>query len=94
MNKIHELCIITGTSISKLEKELKFGNGTIHKWVKSYPSIDKIKKVADFFNVSIDFIIGRSSLSTEAEIIAGSCSKLSAEKQELVKQYLFILQQN
>lgn len=42
-----------GCSISKLEKELGFGSGTIRKWQKQMPSIDKVYKVSQYFNVPI-----------------------------------------
>jgi transcriptional regulator with XRE-family HTH domain len=44
-------------SIPKLEKELNLGNGAIYKWDKSSPSIDKLQKVAEYFNVSTDYLL-------------------------------------
>lgn len=58
---IKKLCKSHDTSIAALEKELEFGNGTIRKWDKAYPSADRLKKVADRFNVSTDFLLGRTS---------------------------------
>ncbi len=48
-----------GISITMLEIELGLGNGTIGKWDKSAPSSDKLARVADFFDVSVDYIMGR-----------------------------------
>jgi transcriptional regulator with XRE-family HTH domain len=59
---IQNLCKEKGISIFKLEKDLNFGNGTIYKWDKSSPAIDKLKKVADYFEVSIDYLIASSNL--------------------------------
>ena len=42
---------------SCLEKTLGFGNGTIKKWGESSPSVDKLKKVADYFGVSVDYFL-------------------------------------
>ena len=39
------------------EKETGLGNATIRGWATSSPTIDKIRKVADFFNVSIDELV-------------------------------------
>ncbi len=47
-------------SIPELEKKLGFGNGSIYKWGKSMPSADKLSAVADFFNVSTDYLLGRN----------------------------------
>jgi len=61
VENIRFLCKKVNTSVPKLEKELSFGNGAIYNWDKNSPSIDKLQKVADYFNVSIDYLIGKSS---------------------------------
>lgn len=57
IENIKSLCLSNGTSIPKLEKELGFGRGAIYNWNKSSPSIDKIQKIASYFNVSLDRIM-------------------------------------
>lgn len=47
-------------SIPELEKKLGFGNGSIYKWGKSMPSADKLSAVADYFNVTTDYLLGRT----------------------------------
>lgn len=59
---IQRLCDTKEMTITKLEKELGFGRSSIYKWDKNSPSIDKVQKVADFFNVSIDHLLGRDHL--------------------------------
>lgn len=54
---ISELCRKKGISIAKLERDLGIGNGTIGRWGKSAPTIDNIKKVADYFEVKVDELI-------------------------------------
>lgn len=49
-----------GISIPELEKKLGFGNGSVYKWGKSMPSADKLSAVADFFNVTTDYLLGRT----------------------------------
>ena len=44
-----------GLSISKLEKELGFGSGTIRKWQNQTPAFDKVEKVASYLNVPITY---------------------------------------
>lgn len=55
--KVKELCEKNNITVSRLEKNLKFGNCTILKWKDSSPSFEKIKMVADYFNVSIDYFV-------------------------------------
>ena len=46
-----------GISQGKLEKELGFSNGSISKWKNSTPTPDRLQKLADYFNVSVDYLI-------------------------------------
>lgn len=61
VNKIKILCDEKGMTFASLERELKFGNGTIRKWDNATPSGDKLAKVADFFNVSVDYLLDREA---------------------------------
>lgn len=57
LKKIETLAKEQGISITLLEKKLSFGNGTIRSWDKCSPSIEKLKKVADYFGVSIEYFL-------------------------------------
>ncbi|MCT4583692.1 MAG: helix-turn-helix domain-containing protein [Peptostreptococcaceae bacterium] len=59
---IQELCKEKGTNPSKLEIELGFGRGTLYKWKKSSPNADKLLKIADYFGVSVDYLLGRTDI--------------------------------
>lgn len=55
--KIESLCKNSGISIAKLEKDCDIGNATIRRWDKSFPRIDTLKKVADYFGKPIEFFL-------------------------------------
>lgn len=55
--RIKELCKMNGISMNKLENELHFGKGYISKLGESTPNVSKIKKIADYFNVSVDYLM-------------------------------------
>lgn len=64
--RVRRLCDIHGETFASLERKMDFGNGTIRRWEKTSPSGDKLAKVADYFNVSVDYLLGRSeNCSTE-----------------------------
>lgn len=44
-------------SLTVLESKLDFGNGTITKWDKNTPNADKLNKVAQYFGVSMDYLL-------------------------------------
>ena len=58
LKSIKLLCIENDISIPQLEKELGFGNGAIYNWDNSYPSVEKIIKVAMYFKVSANYLLG------------------------------------
>jgi len=55
--RIQELCRKNRISVSKLETDLGFSRGSIFKWNSHSPSFDKVKMVAEYFNVSIEFFL-------------------------------------
>lgn len=59
VDRIRALANAQGDSLPTLEMRLGLGNGTISRWSKSSPNTDKLAKVADHFNVSIDYLLGR-----------------------------------
>lgn len=54
---ITKLCKERKISVNQLEKELHFSTSAISRWDKVMPRIDNVKKVADYFGVSIDFLM-------------------------------------
>lgn len=52
-------------SIRKLETTIGISNGALSSWDKSTPTAKNVQKVADFFNVSTDYILGKEHISTE-----------------------------
>ena len=57
---IRGLCKEKGISITKLEVALGYGNGSISKASTKAMRSDRLKAIADYFDVSMDFIFGRT----------------------------------
>lgn len=49
-------------SINKLEQEIGLSRGSMEKWDRHKPKYDKVKKVADYFNVSVDYLMGETDI--------------------------------
>lgn len=56
-DRIKELCTQRGISIYRLEKDLGFSSCSICKWKTSSPSVDKVQKVADYFGVTVNYLL-------------------------------------
>lgn len=60
LDRIRSLANDRKVTLAELERSLDFSNGSLRKWETSTPSGDKIEKVADYFNVSVDYLLGRT----------------------------------
>lgn len=59
-DRIKELARLKGISIRELEKQLGFSNGLIRQWTKGTKTTS-LEKVANYFNVSTDYLLGRDA---------------------------------
>ena len=56
-SRIETLRKSKGISQGALEKELGFSNGSVSKWKNSMPTPERLKKLADYFQVSVDYLV-------------------------------------
>ena len=67
VEKIRALARQRDLSLPQLEQELGLGNGTISRWRSSSPNTEKLQKIADYFNVSMDYLLGREQYLTHKD---------------------------
>ena len=100
VERIKKLCKDNKIAISKLEKDLKFGNGYIGQLRKGVVPNDRLKMIADYFNVSMHFLatgeeyefsvemaqkdVALSKMESRLKEYALKMSELPKEKQDLV----------
>lgn len=65
--RIKDLATKEGLSLPALEAALGFGNSTIVKWDKSTPNAEKLNAVAQFFNVSMDYLLNGVEKTNEPD---------------------------
>lgn len=58
--RIQELSKERGLSVRELGRKLDIGETTIYKWKTQTPKLDVLEKVADYFDVSVDYLVGRT----------------------------------
>ena len=66
--KIKELAKKRGKSLGQVEEDLGYGRNTLYKIKNSTPNAERIAEIANYFNVSTDYLLGR----TDNPAIAGS----------------------
>ena len=91
VNNINRLCDDNNVSINQMLKDCGLSKSLIDNLKKgSVPSVDKIAKVADYFNVSTDYLLGNEqkekspSASDEDLKVYEMYSKLNSEDKELI----------
>ncbi|HLR59647.1 MAG TPA: helix-turn-helix transcriptional regulator [Pseudogracilibacillus sp.] len=60
LERIKKLCESHGITVPILEENLKIPNNTIYQWNKRKPNTERLEMVADYFNVSVDYLLGRT----------------------------------
>lgn len=58
VDRIKELASSKGLSLNGLEEACGLSTNTIYRWDKSSPSVDKVVKVAEYFGVSLQYMLG------------------------------------
>lgn len=57
LKNINQLCKAKGISVAKLERETGISNGTIGRWGVSSPTVENVRKVAEYFGTTVDALI-------------------------------------
>lgn len=58
-DRIKDLAAKRGKNVQDVARDLGFGENVIYYWKKKTPSTEKLQKVADYFGVSVDYLLGR-----------------------------------
>lgn len=94
VTRIKQLCANQHLSLHRLEMTIGLSKSSISKWDVNAPSIEKVLRVAQYFNVSVDYLLGRTCLDPVSVV---SCQDglylgpLSEEEKSQLSQYLAFL---
>lgn len=59
-DRLKSLCDSQGISVNDLEEKLEIGKNSLYSWKKNIPKGTNLIKVADYFHVSTDYLLGRT----------------------------------
>ena len=59
LDRVKEIAGQKNITLAELERVTGLSNGAISKWGKSLPNTALIAKVADYLNVSVDYLLDR-----------------------------------
>lgn len=102
--RIKDLATQKKISIAELERTLNFSSGLIGKWKTAQPSADKLAAIADYFHVSTDYLMGRTTEQTiqaaqsderpKLQKIARNASKLNDEDLDRLDEVMSVIFKN
>lgn len=58
--RLKKLCDDQGISINTLEERIGISKNGLYAWKKKVPGGNNLQLVADYFNVSVDYLLGRT----------------------------------
>ena len=64
-DRIKELAEKRGKSLPSVSADLKFSDNLFYRWKTSNPKASDLAKVADYFHVSVDYLLGREDKEDE-----------------------------
>ncbi|MDT2810022.1 helix-turn-helix transcriptional regulator [Enterococcus asini] len=88
---IKELSKRKKISIRQLEMRFGYSNGYLAKWKTNTPNSDELVRLADFFGVSTDYLLGREEKNSLAEkygVFAFDGDPVTDEEVEFLKSVL------
>ncbi len=80
--QLKTICAEHKTTIYTVEKATNSSRGSFAKWQTASPSTDKLIEIADYFGVSLDYLVGRK-FPKENDVIERPDFSISTELAEL-----------
>lgn len=93
IDRIAALCQQKNISITRLEREVNLGRSTIRYWDNHPPAVDKVAKVARYFGVSVDYLIGNTDDPYSHQSERSKIAEALKEVQAYIGQKLATLNQ-
>ena len=91
VSKLRVLCEERGVSFNQFEKESGVGRGTAARWDTNSPSIEKVSKAAEYFNVSVSYLLGEQEKPTLSGELSDARKQLDAALDDMSDEELLFL---
>ena len=96
VERIKKLCEDHHTNFAEVERRVGISNGQIRRWNTVSPKLENVEKVADYFDVTVDYLRGKEpkkDIPTDLdEILDGMMSfdgkPMSDNDRESIRAYL------
>ncbi|MGQ5513888.1 helix-turn-helix domain-containing protein [Streptococcus anginosus] len=85
LEKIKELALKRGISLQKVAEDLGYSINYLYTLKEKTPKSDRLQEIADYFNVSTDYLLGR----TDNPKVASNSARSEVDLKELAKESFF-----
>lgn len=86
LEKIKELAQKRGISLQKVAEDLGYSINYLYTLKEKTPKSDRLQEIADYFNVSTDYLLGR----TDNPVIAGDKAKVEIDlKKDAAESFFY-----
>lgn len=85
--RIKELAKKQGKSLNKVEEDLGYGKNVLYRLKNSNPSTERLQEIADYFDVSVDYLLGREEKETPKHVdLSENVTVFSFDGKEISKE--------
>ncbi|WP_282067018.1 helix-turn-helix domain-containing protein [Bacillus pumilus] len=81
---VKELCNERKISINDLEQSLGYSKNTLYRLKTQTPGADKLQKIADYFDVSTDYLLGRTEVKRSFDLTEKDEKDIQKELQKII----------
>lgn len=89
---VKKLCEERRMSLNDLERELGIGKNSLYGLKRSQPSAERLNQFADYFNVSVDFLLGRTEEEGNREAIRNLVKEAALDPKEMEYEKFFSME--
>lgn len=83
-DRLKKLCDEQGISVNKLEERIGLGKNTLYSWKKKVPTGSNLTRVADYFDVSVDYLLGRTDKKRYYDLTEKDEKTIQKELEKLI----------
>ncbi|MFD9627879.1 helix-turn-helix domain-containing protein [Peribacillus muralis] len=84
VERIKFLCNERKVTFAEVERKVGISNGQIRRWDKSSPNIENVKKISEYFDVSVDYLLGRTDKKRYVDTTENEEKDIQNELQRII----------
>lgn len=85
VQRIKELADERKTTFAEIERKTGISNGQIRRWDTSSPKVENLQKVANFLDVSTDYLLGRTDKEHYYDLSSKEKLDVAKEAERMLK---------